>query len=486
LTPNPSSMQLTSKDAKGRPTKLVWIISLAASAMLLLLPLTFKLDGKPHADWQQFLGRFHPLIVHLPIGLILLVPVLELAGRSRPALREAAAFVLSLSLFACVAALVLGYLLSYGSGTTGTGVTRHMWGGIALTIGVLLCLLVRPSWACGSTHRGLNHLYPSMLACLLLLLTWTAHQGGSITHGDNYLFEFLPASLKRGPFAGTSEALAPGSFYALHIHPVLDSNCVSCHGDASVKGGLRMDTYASLMKGGQDGPVIFAGQPDKSILLQRITLPTDHKKFMPAEGKPPLKPEQIAWIRAWIQQGASPTVTSLAGVVIREERKDPPLQQVEDYSARMPEIVQAAQAAGVTLTPVSSNLRDGLILNTVNVASRFGDAQLAQFTKFAPYIVEVELGRTVVTNACFDTLARFTHLRAIHLEGTTITGDGLAKLAPLSQLIYLNLSETKVTQASIAPLSSMKNLHHLYLYDTPAQPISAAVAGEPAANKATK
>jgi len=50
----------------------------------------------------------------------------------------------------------------------------------------------------------------------------------------------------------------------------------------------------------------------------------------------------------------------------------------------------------------------------------------------------------------------------------------------------LNLSETKVTQASIAPLSSMKNLHHLYLYDTPAQPISAAVAGEPAANKATK
>jgi len=207
---------------------------------------------------------------------------------------------------------------------------------------------------------------------------------------------------------------------------------------------------------------------------------------MPAEGKPPLKPEQIAWIRAWIQQGASPTVTSLAGVVIREERKDPPLQQVEDYSARMPEIVQAAQAAGVTLTPVSSNLRDGLILNTVNVASRFGDAQLAQFTKFAPYIVEVELGRTVVTNACFDTLARFTHLRAIHLEGTTITGDGLAKLAPLSQLIYLNLSETKVTQASIAPLSSMKNLHHLYLYDTPAQPISAAVAGEPAANKATK
>src|ERR1700735_1228203 len=98
-----------------RLAKLLPIASILAIVTLLLLPLTFKLDGKPHADWQQFLGRFHPLMVHLPIGLILLVPVLELAGRSRPALREAAVFVLSLSLFACVAALVLGYLLAYGS-----------------------------------------------------------------------------------------------------------------------------------------------------------------------------------------------------------------------------------------------------------------------------------------------------------------------------------------------------------------------------------
>ena len=79
----------------------------------------------------------------------------------------------------------------------------------------------------------------------------------------------------------------------------------------------------------------------------------------------------------------------------------------------------------------------------------FGDAQLAQFQKFAPYIVEAELGRTAVTNASFDTLGKFTHLRALHLEGTAVTGDGLAKLAPLSQLTYLNLSGTKVTEAAL-------------------------------------
>ena len=119
--------------------KLVWAASFLVSVVLLLLPFVFRLDGKTHADWQQFLGRFHPLVVHLPIGLILLVPVLEIAGRDRPALLEAAMFVLSLSVFSCLLALTLGYLLAYGSGDAGAGVARHMWGAIALTIAVLGC-----------------------------------------------------------------------------------------------------------------------------------------------------------------------------------------------------------------------------------------------------------------------------------------------------------------------------------------------------------
>ena len=67
-----------------------WVASFLVSALLVALPFVLKLDGKPHADWQQFLGRFHPLVVHIPIGLILLVPMLEFAGRYRPALLEAA------------------------------------------------------------------------------------------------------------------------------------------------------------------------------------------------------------------------------------------------------------------------------------------------------------------------------------------------------------------------------------------------------------
>ena len=106
----------------------------------------------------------------------------------------------------------------------------------------------------------------------------------------------------------------------------------------------------------------------------------------------------------------------MTGVSIREEPAELPLDPVGDYSALMPEIRQMASGQGAKLMPVSSKPSDGLILNTADVAARFGDAQLAQFQKFAPYIVEAELGRTAVTDASFDTLSKFTHLRALHLE----------------------------------------------------------------------
>jgi hypothetical protein len=452
--------------------KPVWVASFVLSATLLLLPSLFKLDGREHADWQQFLGRFHPLVVHLPIGLILLVPLLEVAGRYRSALREAASLILALSFVSCVGALTLGYLLAYGSGDTGAVVTRHMWGGISLTISVLLCLLVRPRWASGD----LRHVYPTLLVCVVLLLAWAAHQGGSLTHGSNYLTEYLPAQLKRWPGLGTVEAktpLAPDSFYSKHINPLLVAKCVTCHGEGKVKGGLRVDSYELLMKGGKDGPAIVAGKPEQSLLLERVMLPSDHKKFMPSEGKPPLKPEEIAWIKAWVLQGASPTATSLQGIVIQEETREV-LQPVGDYSGMLSQIAQIEKSEGAKLVSVSNKQGDGLILNAVDVAGSFSDAQLAEFEKFAPYIVEAELGRTAMTNACFDTLQKFTNLRALHLEGTAITGDGLAKLIPLSRLTYLNLSETKVTKEAIAPLNSMKNLRRLYLYNTPAQPVSSA------------
>jgi len=140
----------------------------------------------------------------------------------------------------------------------------------------------------------------------------------------------------------------------------------------------------------------------------------------------------------------------------------------------MGEIRRMQQSQGAKLVTVSANPSDGLILRTIDVASNFDDAQLAQFQRFAPFIVEAELGRTAVTDAGIETVRQFKNLRALHLEGTAVTGRTLAELSSLSQLTYLNLSGTKVTSDALSPLKSMPNLRHLFLFNTPAEPASVA------------
>lgn len=435
------------------------------SAALLVLPWMVKLDGHRHADWQIFLGRIHPLAVHLPIGFLLLVPVFEVAGAYRPALREAAGFVLSLGFFACIGALSLGYLLAYGSGEAGPGVTRHLWGGIALTICVVAAVVCRPAWVTGKVTK----VYPVLLAAVIGVMGWAAHQGGAITHGSGYLTEYMPGWVKRwaGVGSGHGRTAGPESFYAKGINPIFDANCVSCHGQSKVRGGLRLDAYERLMRGGEHGAVVVAGRPEESVLFQRITLPAGHKQLMPAGGRSPLRAEEIQRIRTWILQGASPTTLTLDGVAA-DSPKGEAFEPVPDYSGLVGDIAAMDRGQGAKLVPVSRNSSDGLVLNAADVAASFGDSQLRALLKFAPYIVEAELGRTAITDASFGTLAKFSHLRALHLEDTQVTGEGIAQLSALSQLTNLNLSGTRVTKAAVAPLEGIKNLRRIYLFDAPA------------------
>jgi uncharacterized membrane protein len=460
------------RNLRFRSVPAQWLFALGLSVLLALLPFAVPLDGRPHADGLQFLGRFHPLLVHLPIGMLVLLPLLELAGTTRLALREAAGLVLLLTLATGAVAFAFGIFLAYGSGVMGATVTRHMWGGIVLLIELILCVALRPAWVSGQLHR----IYPSLLALTLLTLIWTAHQGGSLTYGSGYLTRYMPGPLKEifPSASAASDAAYVGSVYARHIHPILDAKCVSCHGASKEQAGLRLDFYDLLMKGGRDGAVVAPRNPDRSLLLQRVTLSPSDRHFMPAEGRTPLTTDEITVLRAWILAGASPTAASIPGISTAQENTDLPLQPVGDYSYLTNEIRQMQGSNGAKLDAVSATASDGLILRTNDVASKFDDAQLARFQRFAPFIVEAELGRTAVTDACFDTLSKFSNLRALHLEGTAITGRALAKLSPLSQLTYLNLSGTKVTSEALAPLKGMPNLRHIYLFDTPAEPASTA------------
>ena len=463
---NKLSRALRSLSVRNLPAR--WLRTLGFSALLLILPAVVPLNGRTHADWLQFLGRFHPSLIHLPIGLLVLLPILEFAGTSRPGLQEAAAFVLRLTLATGVIALAFGALLAYGSGFTGTTVNRHMWGGIALLVELLICVAVRPAWVSGQFQRG----YPTLLVLSLLTLTWTAHQGGSLTHGSDYLTRYMPGPLKRFFPASASDAAYVGSVYMSSVHPILDAKCVSCHGASKEQAGLRLDFYDLLIKGGKDGTVVAPRNPDHSLLLQRVTLSPSDKHFMPAEGKTPLTAEEIMTLRSWILSGASPTATNVPGIAAAAGNSNVPLRPVGDYSNLMSEIRQMQRSEGAKLVAVSATPSDGLILRTIDVASKFNDADLARFQRFAPFIVEAELGRTAVSDESFSTLSTFTNLRALHLEGTRITGQGLAKLSSLSLLTYLNLSGTKVTNDALASLKNMPNLRHIYLFDTPAEQAS--------------
>ena len=447
-----------------------WLWILGLSATLVMPPFIVRLDGRQHADWLQFVGRFHPSLVHLPIGMLVLLPFLELGGTTRLGLREAAGFVLYLAFATSVFTLIFGILLAYGSGVMGTTVTHHMWGGIVLQIELLVCVALRPAWISGQQRS-----YPALLAVSLLTLTWTAHQGGSLTHGSDYLTRYMPVPLRKlfPTASAASDAAYVGSAYMRSIHPILDAKCVACHGASKEQAGLRLDFYELLMRGGKDGAIVAPRNPDRSLLLQRVTLSPTDQHFMPAEGRTPLTADEIAALRAWILAGASPTAISIPGLATTVENVEP-LQPVGDYNHLRNEIRQMQKSQGAKLVAVSATPSDGLILRTIDVASKFDDTQLAQFQRFAPFIVEAELGRTAVTDDCFGTLGKFTNLRVLHLEGTAVTGRALRKLSSLSQLTYLNLSGTKVTSDALAPLKGMPNLRHVYLFDTPVEPASAA------------
>lgn len=90
--------------------------------------------------------------------------------------------------------------------------------------------------------------------------------------------------------------------YLRQVKPLLRGRCYACHGALKQKAGLRLDTGASVRRGGDGGPAVEPGRADESPLLDRVT-ETDSSLRMPPEGEP-LTAEQVALLRSWIDQGA--------------------------------------------------------------------------------------------------------------------------------------------------------------------------------------
>ena len=92
--------------------------------------------------------------------------------------------------------------------------------------------------------------------------------------------------------------------FSKDVMPIFKASCLKCHKADKKKGKLDMSTYAALMKGGEGGAPVQAGDPDKSLLISMI-FSADPKTppDMPEEG-PPLKKDQVDLISRWIKEGA--------------------------------------------------------------------------------------------------------------------------------------------------------------------------------------
>ncbi|MEO6965041.1 MAG: DUF2231 domain-containing protein, partial [Acidobacteriaceae bacterium] len=171
------------------------LLTLAPILLLSALFIFFPPDGLDRATWAQFVGRFHLLTVHFPIALILLVPVLELAGRKGrlPHLSASVDFILVLATLSSLVAATLGWCLARSGGYSGRLVTQHMWGGISVAASCWLCWMLRGYFR--STRLDL--IYTLWLLATVGLVSWTGYRGGQLSQGENHLTEQMPAGLRK-------------------------------------------------------------------------------------------------------------------------------------------------------------------------------------------------------------------------------------------------------------------------------------------------
>lgn len=447
---------------------------LAPVLVVVILVAILPPDGNERADWFQFIGRFHPLLVHFPIALFLLVPVLEIVGRSArfAYLRLSVSFVLALATVGATTAAILGWCLGRSGGYSGRLITQHMWGG------VVLCLVCWGCWVLSTRLRELGRTYAIVLALGAGLVAWTSYRGAQMSLGPNHLTEQMPSGLRsllgvKESREASASLADPNTFYGARIQPIFSARCISCHGAEKHKGNLRLDSYRGLMRGGKDGPVIQIRNIQKSDLFRRISLPAGHDDFMP-RGKSPLAADQVKTIELWIESGASDTLAanaiknapsaSIAPAEVKFEEIDP--AAVAKLRAAIAPAVAQLQKQFPNILAYDSRTSADLRLNASILGSRFGDRELDSFAPVSEHIVVADLSRTAVTDESAATIAAMKRLHVLRLMDTHLTDSTLLRLETLNQLESLNVYGTPVTPAVLPTIAKLPKLSHFYAGQT--------------------
>jgi uncharacterized membrane protein len=262
------------------------------------------MSSSPH-HLVLFFGQFHPVLVHLPIGGLVLLGILELLARFSRFKDAAQNRLLILGFVAAgsISAALCGWLLSQAGGYDPQLLQWHKWTGFAValtcTVTFVLSWLGRPQ-----TYRL------SLLATLAVLII-ASHFGASITHGRGFLTQYAPAPLRsllqrkaEAPVThSTNPELLQQRVFAEAVQPILLQRCSACHGPEKQKADLRVDSLKALLRGGKSGPAFVKGKAHDSLMIHRLLLPLNDEDHMPPEGRPQPTLAEIVTLQWWIDSG---------------------------------------------------------------------------------------------------------------------------------------------------------------------------------------
>jgi mono/diheme cytochrome c family protein len=149
------------------------------------------------------------------------------------------------------------------------------------------------------------------------------------------------AGAQQGEQQGERDKVAPPPAavdFAREIEPILKGACLTCHGSEKQRGGLRLDSRAAVLAGGEGGPALVPGDAEHSELLRRVRLPREDDDAMPAKGTR-LHEREVALLARWIEQGApwaEPGSAARHWAYVRPERPPAPAPEARDGARDWP------------------------------------------------------------------------------------------------------------------------------------------------------
>jgi uncharacterized membrane protein len=421
----------------------------------------------------NFIGHFHPVLVHLPIGILLFAIVLQLLSKWEKfnQLTNALHLAYLLGAISAVFSCFTGLALANNGDYDADLVFKHQWLGISVAVISLTgYYLIKKNKTVYS--KWLSYL-------LLLLIILTGHLGGTLTHGEGYLT--IDVAKEEGGLIKNDKPIITNAQEALVykdiIQPILKDKCYGCHSAIKQKGKLRLDEKEWILKGGEDGIIIHAGEAMSSTIYKNILLDPVDEQHMPPKGKPQITDQERMLLEWWINTGASfdkkvkelPQNNSIPNILLALQNNK--VNKVEIPSIPEKEVAPADEKAinalknkGVTIVNVALN-SNYLNANFITL-SHTSDTIHDLIGDIKENLVWIKMPGMQFTDALSEAIADCSSLTKLSINNTNITDFQLSKLNSLNELQYLNIVNTKVTLAGLLKLTNLKKLTQLYLGQT--------------------